>query len=173
MVNAASSHVARASISNNGEVDPGETACKILFMAPVGQGNLTVGYNVEPGKPSPMPEFFPAFVELPVHLKIIGPSDKTILEQDIITPASIPINFDTRGEYKIYVTNNGSERTGIAIGKTFEMNNPQNREADKYLLSETLIVVGAVVVAVGLTLNLVSKLRNNARSKSYVGSVKQ
>lgn len=120
-----------------------------------------------------MSEFLPDYVVLPVHLKVVDPAGQTLLEQDIVTPAIFPINFDTRGEYKIYLTNNGSERSGIGIGLMFQSNNPQNREADKYLLSCTLIAVGAVVVAVGLTLNLVIKLRNNAKSKNQMESVKQ
>ncbi len=173
MLNAASSHVILAHNSVNGEVDPGETSCKVLFMAPVSQGNLTIGYNIPPGRSSTLSEFLPDYVVLPVHLKVVDPAGQTLLEQDIVTPAIFPINFDTRGEYKIYLTNNGSERSGIGIGLMFQSNNPQNREADKYLLSCTLIAVGAVVVAVGLTLNLVIKLRNNAKSKNQMESVKQ
>jgi hypothetical protein len=173
MINAASSHVSLISNAVDGEIDPGETSCKVLFMAPVGKGNLTVGYNIPPGRSSALSQFLPEYVVLPVNLKVIDPAGQTLLEKDIITPAISQINFDTRGEYKVYLTNNGSERSGIGIGTMFESNNPQNREADKYLLSCTLIAVGAVVVAVGLTLNLVSKLKNSARSKNHVGSVKQ
>jgi hypothetical protein len=173
MINAASPHVSLLTNSVDGEVDQGETYCKVLFMAPVGKGNLTVGYNIPPGRNSTLSLFLPDYVVLPVHLKVIDPAGRTLLEQDIVTPAIFPINFDTRGEYKVYLTNNGPERSGIGIGTMFESNNPQNREADKYLLSWMLIAVGAVCIAVGLTLNLVSKLRNSARSKNHMGSVKQ
>jgi len=165
MINAASSHVILAHNSVDGEVDPGETSCKVLFMAPVSQGNLTIGYNIPPGRSSTLSEFLPEYVVLPVHLKVVDPAGQTLLEQDIVTPAIFPINFDTRGEYKVYLTNNGSERSGIGIGIMFESDNPQNREADKYLLSWFLIVVGAVCTLAGLALNLVSKRLSKTNSK--------
>jgi hypothetical protein len=174
MLNAASSHVARSSIASYWTVNPDETSCYVLFMAPVGHGNLTVGYNKDPDwTRQNLPPEIPETVVLPVHLKVTDPAGQTLLEQDIVTPAIFPLDFDTRGEYKVYLTNNSNESSSIPIGTKFVMNNPQNREADKYLLSCTLIAVGAVVVAVGLTLNLVSKLRNNAKSKNHMGSVKQ
>ncbi len=132
-----------------------------MFMAPVGHGNFTVGYNKYPDRNwTQLPPGMNATVVLPVHLKITDPTGQTLLEQGIVTPASFPLNFDTRGEYLVYLTNNGNESSSIPIGTKFEPNNPQNREADKYFLSCSLIAVGAVVVAVGLTMNIANKLRN-------------
>jgi hypothetical protein len=165
MINAASSHVSLISNSVDGEIDSGETSCKVLFMAPVGKGNLTVGYNIPPGRSSALSQFLPEYVVLPIHLKVINPAEQTLLEQDIITPAIFPINFDTRGEYKVYLTNNGSERSGIGIGTMFESNNPQNREADKYLLASALIVAGVVCTLAGLALNLVYRRLSKTNSK--------
>jgi hypothetical protein len=166
MINAASSHVAASSIASYFTVNPEETSCYVLFMAPVGHGNFTVGYNKDPDfTRQNLPPGIPENVTLPVHLKVTDPAGQTRLEKDIVTPASFPLNFDMRGEYKVYLTNNGNESSAIPIGAKFEMNNPQNREADKYLLSCSLIAVGTICVAVGLTLTLVSKLKNNANSK--------
>jgi hypothetical protein len=174
MLNAASSHVTGSSIVSFYTVNPEETSCYVLFMAPVGHGNFTIGYNRDFDRNwTQLPPGIPETVVLPVHLKITDPAGQTLLEKDIVTPAVFPLNFDARGEYRVYITNNGNESSSMPIGTKFEMNNPQNREADKYLLSCSLIAVGAVVIAVGLTLNLVSKLRNNAKSKNSMGSVKQ
>ncbi len=174
MLNAASSHVTRSATVSQITVNPEETSGYVLFMAPVGHGNFTVGYNRDPDwTRQNLPPGIPETVVLPVHLKITDPTGQTLLEKDTVTPAIFPFNFDTRGEYRVYITNNGNESSSMPIGIKFEQNNPQNREADKYLMSWMLIAVGAVVVAVGLTLNLVSKLRNNAKSKNHVGSVKQ
>jgi hypothetical protein len=167
MLNAASSHVIGSSITAQGTVNPGETSCNVLFMAPVGHGNFTVGYNKDPDRNwTQLPPGMNATVVLPVHLRITDPTGQTLLEQDIVTPASFPINFDTRGEYKVYLTNNGSEQSAIPIGTKFELNNPQNREADKYSLSLSLIAVGAVCTIAGLALNLVSKKLGKTHSKS-------
>ena len=174
MLNAASSHVTGSATVSQITLNPEETSGYVLFMAPVGRGNFTVGYNKDPDwTRQNLPPGIPETVVLHVHLKVTDPAGQTLLEQDIVTPAIFPVNFDTRGEYKVYLTNNGNESSSMPIGIKFEMNNPQNREADKYLLSWMLIAVGAVCIAVGLTLNLVSKLRNSARSKNHGGSVKQ
>jgi hypothetical protein len=174
MLNAASSHVAGSVIASTITLNPEETSGYALFMAPVGHGNFTVGYNKDPNRNwTQLPPGIPETVVLPVHLKITNPTGQTLLEQDIVTPAIFPLNFDARGDYKVYITNHGDESSSMPIGTQFEMNNPQNREADKYALSLMLIAVGACAVAVGLTLNLVTKLRNNVRSQNNVRSVKQ
>ncbi len=172
MLNAASSHVSGSAIASTITLKPEETSGYVLFMAPVGHGNFTVGYNKDPNRNwTQLPPGIPETVVLPVHLKITDPTGQTLLEQDIVTPAIFPLNFDARGEYRVYITNNGNESSSMPIGTQFEMNNPQNREADKYLLSCTLIAIGGVCIAVGLTLNLVTKLRKNARSKNHMGSL--
>ena len=166
-MNAASSHVIGSSIYASGEVSPGETSCNVLLMAPVGQGNLTIGYNKSPGSRQQLPSWMNESVTAPIHLKVTDPANQTLLEQDIVTPGTFPIEFKTRGQYNVYITNNGKMAITIPIGTTFEMGNPQNREADKYLLSLLLIAAGAVCTVVGLTVNLVSKrLVNKASSKS-------
>jgi hypothetical protein len=156
-VNAASSHVTGNSTYNQGEVSPGETSCNVIIIGPVGSGNLTVGYHQIPGSHGTLPPEMNASVSVPVHLKVTDPANHTLLEQDTVTPGMFPIDFTTRGEYKVYLTNNGNERNAIPIGTTFEMDNPQNREADKYLLSVVLTAGGAVCIAIGLILNFISR----------------
>ena len=165
MLNAASSHAIGSSIYNQGEVNPGETSCNVLFMAPLGAGNLTVGYNKDPASSQQLPTWMNESVVVPVHLKVTNPANQTLIEQDIVTPATFPIKFDTRGEYRVYLTNNGQERSPLPVGTTFELNNPQNREADKYQLSLFLIAAGTVCIVAGLALNFVSKRLNIAHSK--------
>jgi len=172
MLNAGSPHVTLDYHTVMGEVNPGETECKVLFMAPVGEGNLTIGYNISPKTQRALPDFFIKFIVLPVHIKIVNPNNQTILEEDITTPVILPVNFDTRGEYKVYLTNNGLEANTIGIGTIFERDNPQNREADKYLISLVAISIGAIFIVAGLTLNLTSKLINNSKSNKK-GRLKQ
>jgi hypothetical protein len=157
LVNAASSHVTGASIYNQGEVSPGETSCNVIIIGPVGSGNLTVGYRQVPGSHGTLPPGMNASVSVPVHLKVTDPANHTSLEQDTVTPGMFPIEFTTRGEYNVYLTNNGNERYALPIGTTFEMDNPQNREADKYLLSVVLTAGGPVCIAIGLILNFTSR----------------
>jgi hypothetical protein len=105
-------------------------------------------------------------VTVPVHLKVTDPANRTLLEQDMVTPGTFPIEFKTRGEYRVYLTNNGNEKSPIPIGTTFELGNPQNREADKYLLAIVLTMSGAVFIAAGLTMKFASKKLKNTNSKS-------
>ncbi len=175
MLNAASSHVTGSAIASKGTLNPEETSGYVLFMAPIGHGNFTVGYNKDPNRNwTQLPPGIPETVVLPVHLKITDPTGQVLLEQDIVTPAIFPLNFDTRGEYNVYLTNNGNESSSMPIGTQFEMNNPQNREADKYLLASSLIAIGAVITLAGLTVNLVSKRlsKTNSQGVKHTG-VKQ
>jgi hypothetical protein len=157
MMNAASSHVTGSTIYNLGEVSPGETFCNVILIAPVGSGNLTIGYNKIPGDNHQLPPGMNDSVTVPVHLKVTNPANKTVLEEDIVTPGTFQMEFSARGEYKVYLTNNGNQRTSIPIGTTFEMGNPQNREADKYLLALFLTVTGVVCISAGVIIGLISK----------------
>ena len=60
------------------------------MIAPVGVGNITLGFFRSPDSLSP-----PGFenVVLPVHMKVEDPTNQTIIEQDIITPYSLKIDF--------------------------------------------------------------------------------
>ncbi len=166
-MNAASSHVTGSSIYNLGAISPNETFCNIILTAPVGSGNLTVGYFSQPGSNRQMPPGMNATVTVPIHLKVTDPAERTLLEQDVVTPCILPIEFETRGEYRVYLTNNGNEKVSIPIGTEFEMGNSQNREADKYLLASVLTAAGAFFLAASVTTNfLLKRLRKGTNSKS-------
>jgi hypothetical protein len=154
-MNASSEHVTGYSIYSQGEVNVNETSCVVMLMAPVGPGNITVGYFRQSGSPSA--PGINASVTLPVHIKIVDPSGQTIIEKDTITPTAFPIAFQARGQYKVYITNNGAEKSPIPIGSQFEQGNAQNREADKFVAAVTLTVIGAVLVAIGVALRSTSK----------------
>jgi hypothetical protein len=157
-MNAASSHVTGSSVFASREVSPNETVCYALLMAPVGSGNLTVGSNNLPSTThQQLPFWLNESVVLPVHLKVTDPTNRILIEQDIITPYTCPIEFSARGEYRVYLTNNGNESTSIPIGTAFEMHNSQNREADKYLLALLLTGAGVVCLAIGLIAGLLAQ----------------
>jgi len=159
LLNASSEHVPLNVIFGRGEVSVNETGGYVMFMAPVGVGNLTVGFLRYPGSFHPAPPGFEDSVVLPVHMKVDDPTNRTIVEQDIVTPYSFEVDFKARGFYKVYLTNKGTETTTIPVGLRFEPNNPQNREADKYLLSILLAALGAILVSAGVVINFVSKHR--------------
>ncbi|MFA5572944.1 MAG: hypothetical protein WDA42_07530 [Candidatus Bathyarchaeia archaeon] len=135
-------------IYNSGEVDVSETFCNVILIAPVGSGNITLGIFRAPDTEAP--PGFTDTVTLPVHVKVLDPANQTILEQDTITPSYLPIDFRLRGEYKVYLTNNGEERSAIPIGLQFEEGSRQNIEADKHLLAITLTLLGITLLVIGL-----------------------
>ena len=172
LLNASSQHVGLNMIHSYGEIAPNQTGGYVLFMAPVGTGNFTCGYYRYPDRPVPIPEFDASLfanVVLPVHLKIEDPTNKTVFEHDIVTPISYEMDFSVRGFYKVYITNQGNETTGIPIGLRFTQYEPINREADKYLLSIVLTAFGAVVTAVGFVVSFAFKHRKQ-RSNLAVNS---
>ena len=167
MMNAASSHVTGIIIYNSGEVNPGETFCNVILIGPVGSGNLTIGYNKLPGGSHQLPPGVNDSVTVPIHLKVTNPANQTVLEKDIVTPGTFQMEFSTRGEYKVYLTNNGNQRTPIPVGTTFEMGNPQNREADKYTLAVLLTITGVICISAAMVISLLSKrFWKRANSKS-------
>jgi len=162
LLNASSQHVGLNMIHSYGEIAPNQTDGYVLFMAPVGTGNFTCGYYRYPGMPAPLTEFDTSAydaVVLPVHLKIEDPTNKTVFEHDIVTPLSLEMDFNVRGFYKVYITNQGNETKTVSVGLRFTQYEPINREADKYLLSIVLTAVGAVVTAVGFAVSFVLKHR--------------
>ena len=159
LLNAWSGHVAGNIIYGSVQVNVTETNGYVMFMSPVGVGNLTVGFNRYPGISAPSPPGFVDSVVVPVRMKVDDPANRTIFEQDIVMPYSFEVTFTARGLYKVYLTNNGNETAHIPIGLRFKPNNPQNREADKYLLSIALTALGAILVSAGVVINFVSKHR--------------
>ena len=167
-MNASSEHVPRAATYNFGEVQVNQTYSYVMMIAPVGPGNLTVGYFSIPGvvRPagagSPPPGLFPESVTLPVHVKAVDPVNNILVEKDIVTPGSFTVDFKIRGNYYVYLTNHGNETSPIPIGVTFEEGNLQNREADKYLLGIILTGAGVVFICTRLVIQLVSKQRRQS-----------
>ena len=153
LMNAWSEHVAGNIIYGAVKVNVTETNGYVMYMPPVGVGNLTVGFHRYPESTYPSPPGFVDNVVVPVHMKVDDPANQTIFEQDLVTPQSFEVTFTTRGLYTVYLTNNGNETVHIPIGLRFKQGNPANREADKYLLSILLIALGAVIVVVGFVLN--------------------
>lgn len=153
LMNAWSEHVAGNIIYGAVQVNVTETDGYVMFMSPVGVGNLTVGFNRYPDSSAPSPPRFVASVVVPVRMKVDDPANQTIFEQDIVTPYSFEVDFKARGLYKVYITNNGNETAHIPIGLRFKPGNPENREADKYMLSIILTALGAVIIVVGFVMN--------------------
>jgi hypothetical protein len=161
-MNAASEHVPQSAIWGYGEVNVDETKCYILLTAPVGVGNITVGYsrmqsNAPIGAGAPPPGLFPDSYVLPVHFEVKDPANQTLVEQDLVTPGSFEVDFKTRGKYTVYITNKGNETSPMPIGVSFEEGKPENREADKYLLSIILTASGAALIFTGLVMRLLPK----------------
>ncbi|MDR2699377.1 MAG: hypothetical protein LBC12_00910 [Nitrososphaerota archaeon] len=147
----------RSSIAAFGLINSSETYGYSIFMAPVGLGNLLVGYMRAPsGSISMAP--LPDDVVLPVHLVIVDPSNVTLVNADVITPYSVQIDFDKRGEYVVYVTNQDDKSSAIPIGVEFiEEDGVTHREADKFLVGTILTVSGVVLSFLGLGISLIAK----------------
>jgi hypothetical protein len=162
LINASSEHLPEVAIWGFGEVDVNETYCYVLSTAPVGIGNLTVGYaNAPSGESSsadaPPSGLFPDAYVLPIHLEVKDPANQTLVEQDLVTPGSFEVDFKTRGQYSVYITNKGNESSPMPIGVRFDEGKSQNREADKYILSIILTVSGVASIVIGIVMKLISK----------------
>ncbi|MCW4005962.1 MAG: hypothetical protein NWF04_05120 [Candidatus Bathyarchaeota archaeon] len=153
-----SPHVPQNTISSFGEFAPNQTSCTTILVGPVGVGKIAVGYFTLPGSTAPS---VPGFenVTLPIHLEITAPNNQTLIETCTTTPDIFPINFDSRGQYCIYVTNCGNQTSSLPIGVAFEAGNPQNIEADKYALAVFLTASGAVLTAINLVRTFIFKRR--------------
>jgi hypothetical protein len=148
-------------------VEPGETFSYGLFMAPVGLGNLVVegdrlvapepSSNVTGGGPVRVDEPPTRVVfEVPVHLVVVSPSNVTLVDTEFVTPHTVQLNFDERGEYIVHVTNMGNESYPIPVSLKFP-GDVVNREADKFLVSVILTVSGVVLFCLGLGISLFLK----------------
>lgn len=161
-MNSSSEHVIASYIYGSGEIGVNETTCNIILIGPVGPGNLTVGLSRAENSPFGQPEgLFPNAYVLPAHVKVVDPTNQTIIEEDVITPHYFAIDFKTRGQYKVYLTNNGNESSASPVGLQFEEGNPQNIEKDKHQLSIVLIGAGIALICIGLIIKLVSKKVNS------------
>jgi hypothetical protein len=150
-----------------GYVEPGETLRVSLFVAPWGLGNLVVegdtltrGPSIETDGPTRV-EFV-----VPVHLVVVNPSNVTLVDVEAVTPHTVQLNFDERGEYTVYATNMGNESYPIPVSLKFpEDSDVVNRQADKFLVSQILTVSGLVLFCLGLGTSLFLKLKRNSAKK--------
>ena len=152
-------------------IGSGETLSYSEFMGPVGLGNVIVGYNVLPGGnshrgfTSDLPIQIPDEVVLPIRLVIVNPLNVTLVDMELVTPCSIPVDFDKRGEYVIYVTNLADDEQSIfPVGLNFpgagNYDVAKSKEVDKFFVSMVLMVSGVIVFCLGLLVSLVLKYRN-------------
>ncbi len=162
LMNTATEHVPGDFIYSYGEVEVNETYCYVVSIAPVGIGNITIGFFSPPESDIKIGNTPPGFLEpvtLPIHVKVEDPANQTLFEEDIISPYSFEVEFNLRGQYSVYLTNNGDEKSPIPMGVRFPYGegNPINREADKFLLGIILSTLGMSFVALGLIIKLFLK----------------
>jgi hypothetical protein len=156
LLNSWSSHVPNYASLSPGQVKANETLSYSVLIAPVGIGNITIGYHRQPGSSVPSTPGMNDSVVLPVHLVVKNPANQTLIEKDIITPYSFQTNFKERGEYAISVTNKGAEASSIPMGLIFlETNGNSNRESDKFSLSILFVICGLALFSI----NLITKVR--------------
>jgi len=159
LMNASSSHVSGRLSVSYGELDEGESQSYVILTAPVGPANMCIGLRQSSPHSADMPPGFNQYdlTDVPVHLKFVDANNKTVTEQDVITPYCFDVNFGARGVYTVHVTNNGNATTTMPLGVIFDFHNPANREADKLMLSIILTALGVVLVAVGVVVKLFSE----------------
>jgi hypothetical protein len=166
-------------------VDPGETLSYGLFMAPVGLGNLVVeGDTLVPPEAPPNatgggpiridePPTRVVF-EVPVHLVVVSPSNVTLVDVEFVTPHTVQLNFDERGEYIVHATNTGNESYPIPVSLKFPRDSAvENRETDKFIVSLILTVSGLVLFCLGLSTSLFLKHKRNSAKKVKTFSPEQ
>lgn len=155
--NSSSSHVSGIKTRSFGALDENQAQTYLVMMASVGPANLGIG--LQTSRPEGLPEGLSDsdYSDVIVHVKFVDPNNKTIIEENIVTPYTFDVNFKTRGIYTVYVTNKGAEKTNMPLSIIFDLHNPQNKDADKFLLSIVLTVVGAILVVVGVIMNLIMK----------------
>jgi hypothetical protein len=158
-----------------GYIEPGETLRVSLFVAPWGLGNLVVegdtltrGPSIETDGPTRV-EFI-----VPVHLVVASPSNVTLVDVETVTPHTIQLNFDERGEYTVHATILGNESYPISVSLKFPQDGDVvNREADKFLVSLILTVSGLVLFCLGLSASLFLKHKRDSTKKSKIVSSEQ
>ena len=159
LMNASSSHVSGHLSVSIGELDEGESQSYVILTAPVGPANMCIGLHPQKPWASDLPPEFNKYdlTDVPVHMKFTDPNNNTIAEKDVITPYCFDVTFNERGAYAVHFTNNGNATTTMPLGIIFDFNNPENREADKYMLSIVLTALGAAITVTGFVITFVSK----------------
>jgi hypothetical protein len=156
-----------------GVVEPGATFAYGLFMAPLGLGNLWIEGDTMVAPPASQYELdhpnadgsihvnadpIRVEYEMFVHLVVVSPSGVTLVDEEGSTPYFVPVDFDERGEYVVYVTNLGNETGPIPVSVKFPPNSGVvYREADKFLVSIILTASGAALLCIGLSTTLITK----------------
>ncbi|MCL2135774.1 MAG: hypothetical protein FWH37_09585 [Candidatus Bathyarchaeota archaeon] len=135
-------------------VGPDETFAHGLFMAPVGRGNIVVEEAVLMFDPE-VGDLVNVKFAIPVHLVVVSPSDIVLVDETIVTPYTVQVNFDERGEYVVYITNMADESYSIPLSLKFPRNGDVvNREADKFIVSIILTASGLTLFCLGLATTL-------------------
>jgi hypothetical protein len=138
-------------------VGPDETFAHGLFMAPVGLGNIVVEEAVLVFDPE-VGDLVNVKFAIPVHLVVVSPSDIVLFDETIVTPYTVQVNFDERGEYVVYITNMADESYSIPVSLKFPRDGDVvNREADKFIVSIILTASGLALFCLGLTTTLFVK----------------
>lgn len=140
-----------------------ETRSYFILIAPVGPAQIVIGGAERPSISRPEGFGFSVVSNVSVHVKITDPQNKTLIEQDAITPYPLDFEFEERGSYTVSITNKDPEETSMPITVIFDSNNPQNKETDKFQLSLILIALGAVVFLAGLVVNFALKHRKKQK----------
>ena len=155
LLNASTSRMSGHRSATYDLLDAGASQSYLLLIAPVGPANMCIGLHPERG--SYLPPVFSEheLTDVPVHLEVTDPNNNIIVDKDVVTPYCFDINFNARGAYTVHVTNNGNATTEMPLGIIFDFHNPDNKEADKYLLSLVLTALGALLVAVGVVMKFV------------------
>ena len=155
-----------------GYVKTGESLDYGLFMAPVGLGNLVVEGDTLEYKPD-IDDITRLKYEVPVHLVVVSPSNLTLVDVEFVTPHTVQLNFDERGEYIVHVTNIGNESYPIPVSLKFPSGEDVvNREADKFFVSVILTVSGVVLFCLGLGISLFLKHKKKILEKAPMNSSK-
>jgi hypothetical protein len=162
----------------SGYINPDETLSYGLFMAPVGLGNLVIESDtLVPPTPPPNAndsggpirvDGSPTRVEFeaPFHLVVVSPSNVTLVDEEIVTPHTIQLDFEERGEYIVHGTNMGNESYPISVSLKFPQDSDvENREADKFLVSLVITVSGVVLFCFGVSASLLLKLKRDSTKK--------
>jgi hypothetical protein len=132
-------------------------------MAPVGLGNLVVGGETVIREPS-IETTGPTKITyvIPIHLVVVGPSNITLIDEEVVTPYTVQINFDKRGEYIIQATNRGEESVPIPVALNFPRDGDVvNRETDKFFVGTILTISGIVFFCLNLSTSLFVKRKHS------------
>ena len=163
LMNASSSHVSGYSTRSYDILKQNQTQTYVILIGPVGPSTIAIGGADNPsifGTPTGL-DSTRVVSNVGVYMKVTDPDSNMLAEQEVITPYLLDIDFKSRGIYTVYVTNKDVKETIIPITVIFETNNPQNKEADKFLLSLSLTALGVVIMLVGSIINFLKQRKQH------------